>query len=82
MPSAEPPVRATGLDRIAATARGEPKLRLTSLAHPLTREPGGLKRWQLPSASAPGGDGQTVTEAKQDVEAWREPRRPSVPRQG
>ena len=29
---------ATGLERIAATARGEPKLRFTSLAHHITAE--------------------------------------------
>jgi RNA-directed DNA polymerase len=73
---------ATGLERIAAKARGEPKLRVTSLAHHITREQGGENRCQIPSDSAPGVDGQTVTEAKKDVEAGMEPMRQSVHRQG
>jgi RNA-directed DNA polymerase len=78
----EQPVRATGLERIAAKARGEPKLRFTSLAHHLTREQVWENLCQMPSDSAPGVDGQTVTEAKKDFEAWIEPMRQSVHRQG
>jgi hypothetical protein len=38
MQSEEKPVMATGLERIAAKAREEPKLRFTSLAHHITGE--------------------------------------------
>jgi hypothetical protein len=69
----EQPVMATGLERIAAKARGEPKLRFTSLAHHLTRERVWENLCQMPSDSAPGVDGQTVTEAKKDFAAWIEP---------
>lgn len=78
----EQPVMATGLERIAAKARGEPKLRFTSLAHHITREQVWENLCQIPSASAPGVDGQTVTEAKKDFEAWIEPMLQSVHRQG
>jgi retron-type reverse transcriptase len=36
----------------------------------------------MPSNAASGVDGQTVTEAKKDFEAWSEPMRQSVPRKG
>jgi RNA-directed DNA polymerase len=78
----EQPVMATGLERIAAKARGEPKLRLTSLAHHLTRERVWENLCQIPSNSAPGVDGQTVTEAKKDFEAWIEPMLQAVHRKG
>jgi hypothetical protein len=78
----EQPVMATGLERIAAKARGEPKLQFTSLAHHITREQVWENLCQIPSASAPGVDGQTVTEAKKDFEAWIEPMLQSVHRQG
>ena len=78
----EHPVMATGLERIAAKARGEPKLRLTSLAHHLTRERVWEHLGQIPSASAPGVDGQTVPEAKKEFATWIEPMLQSVHRQG
>ena len=78
----EQPVMATGLERIAAKARGEPKLRFTSLAHHLTRERIWENLCQIPSDSAPGVDGQTVTETKKDFEAWIEPMLQSVHCQG
>jgi RNA-directed DNA polymerase len=78
----EQPVMATGLERIAAKARREPKLRLTSLAHHLTRERVWKNLCQIPNSSAPGVDGQTVTEAKKDFEAWIEPMLQSVHRKG
>jgi RNA-directed DNA polymerase len=78
----EQPAMATGLERIAAKARGEPKLRFTSLAHHITRERVWENLCQIPSDSAPGVDGQTVTEAKKDFEAWIEPMLQSVHRQG
>ena len=78
----EQPVMATGLERIAAKARREPTLRLTSLAHHLTRERVWENLCQIPSDSAPGVDGQTVPEAKQDFEAWIEPMLQAVHRKG
>lgn len=82
MQSEEQPVMATGLERIAAKARGEPQLRFTSLAHHLTRERVWEHRCQMPSDSAPGVDGQTVAEAKKAFEAWLEPLLQAVPRKG
>jgi hypothetical protein len=56
----------TGLERIAAKARQEPTLRFTSLAHHLDAE----RLWQnlchVPPHTAPGPDGQTVDDVKQD----------------
>jgi len=78
----EQPVMATGLERIAAKARGEPKLRFTSLAHHITRE----RVWEnldgIPTCSAPGCDGQTVPQAKEDFGVWIEPLLQSVHRRG
>src|SRR4029450_2662641 len=60
----------TGLERIAAKARQEPQLRFTSLAHHLDA----ARLWQnlchVPCHTAPGSDGQTVDELKQDFVAW------------
>ena len=64
------PTMETGLERIAAKARCEPKLRFTSLAHHITRERVWTNLCQIPNHSAPGVDGQTVTEAKESFEAW------------
>ena len=75
-------VMATGLERIAVKARSEPKLQFTSLTHHITRERIWESLCQMPSESAPGVDGQTVTEAKEDIEAWIEPMLQSVHRQG
>jgi len=63
----------TGLERIAAKARSEPKLRFTSLAHHVTRERVWKNLCQIPANSAPGCDGQTVAEAKEEFEVWIEP---------
>lgn len=63
----------TGLERIAARARSEPKLRFTSLAHHVTRERIWKNLCQIPANSAPGCDGQTVAEAKEEFEVWIEP---------
>jgi len=75
------PVMTTGLERIAAKARSETKFRFTSLGHHITRERvwGNLNR--IPSKSAPGCDGQTVSEAKQDFNGWIETMLQSVHRQ-
>jgi RNA-directed DNA polymerase len=63
----------TGLERIAARARSEPKLRFTSLAHHVTRERIWKNLCQIPANSAPGCDGQTVAEAKEEFGLWIEP---------
>jgi RNA-directed DNA polymerase len=72
----------TGLERIAAKARQEPKLCFTSLAHHLDAE----RLWQnlchVPPHSAPGSDGQTADELKQDFVAWSAATLRAVPTQG
>jgi RNA-directed DNA polymerase len=78
----EQPVMATGLERIAAKARSEPKLRFTTLAHHITRERVWEDLCQIPNNSAPGCDGQTVPQAKEDFDVWIEPMLQSVHRRG
>jgi len=78
----ETPTMATGLERIAAKARCEPKLRFTSLAHHITKERVWESLCQIPTDSAPGVDGQTVPEAKESFEVWIEAMLQSVHRQG
>ena len=78
----EPPVMTTGLERIAVKARCEPKLRFTSLAHHITKERVWENLCQIPTNSAPGVDGQTVTEAKESFEEWIAAMLQSVHRQG
>ena len=56
----EPPAMETGLERIAAKARCEPRLRFRSLAHHLTKERVWENLCQIRTDSAPGTDGQTV----------------------
>ena len=76
------PTMETGLERIAAKARCEPTLRFTSLAHHLTRERVWANLCHIPNRSAPGVDGQTVTEAKESFGEWIEAMLQSVHRQG
>jgi RNA-directed DNA polymerase len=78
----EPPAMATGLERIAATARGEPKLRFTSLAHHITPDRVWSNLSQMSATSAPGVDGQTVAQAKENFGDWIEPMLQSIHRQG
>src|SRR6202162_5350999 len=78
----EPPVMTTGLERIAVKARGEPKLRFTSLAHHITKERVWENLSQIPAKSAAGVDGQTVTEAKESFEEWISGMLQSVHREG
>jgi RNA-directed DNA polymerase len=78
----EPPAMATGLERIAARARREPHLRFTSLAHHLTKERVWENLCEIPANSAPGVDGQTVAEAKENFGVWIEDMLQSVHRQG
>jgi RNA-directed DNA polymerase len=54
MQNEEKPVMATGLERIAAKARREPKLRFTSLVHHITGERVWENLNQIPNHSAPG----------------------------
>src|ERR1700724_1691668 len=75
------PTMDTGLEQIAAKARSEPKLRFTSLAHHITRARVWTSLCQIPRRSAPGVDGQTVTEAKETCGKWVEPVLRSVHRQ-
>ena len=78
----EPPTMATGLERIAAKARCEPKLRFTSLAHHITKERVWENLCQIRKDSAPGVDGQTVPEAKESFGEWIDPMLQSIHRQG
>ena len=72
----------TALERIAAKARCEPKLRFTSLAHHVTKQVVWESLCHTPNHSAPGCDGQTVTEAKEEFEVWVEPMLSAVHRKG
>ena len=72
----------TAVERIAAKARSEPKLRFTSLAHHLTQERLWKSLSHIPKNSAPGCDGQTVREAKEEFEVWSEPMLGAVHRKG
>lgn len=78
----EPPAMETGLERVAAKARGEPKLRFTSLAHHITKERVWENLCEMRADSAPGTDGQTVPEAKESFGEWIEPMLQSIHRQG
>src|SRR6516164_2002070 len=78
----EKPTMETGLERIAAKARCEPKLRFTSLAHHITQERVWENLCQISTDSAPGVDGQTVPEAKESFGGWIENMLQSVHRQG
>ena len=76
------PVMETGLGRIAAKARCEPNIQFTSLAHHITREQVWGSLCHIPDNSAPGTDGQTVSEAKETFDVWIEPMLQSVHREG
>src|SRR5271157_1382003 len=78
----ESPVMTTGLERIAAKARCEPKLRFTSLAHHLTKERVWENLCQIPAKSAAGVDGETVAQTKESFEEWIAGMLQSVHREG
>lgn len=78
----ESPAMATELERIAAKARCEPKLRFTSLAHHITLERVWSNLSQMSAKSAPGVDGQRVAQAKESFGDWIEPMLQSIHRQG
>lgn len=72
----------TKLEQIAAKARGEPKLRFTSLAHHITHDRVRRNLMRIPNRSAAGVDGQTAEAAKESFGGWIEPMLQSVHRQG
>jgi group II intron reverse transcriptase/maturase len=72
----------TELEQIAAKARCEPKLRFTSLAHHISRDRVLKNLSRIPNRSAPGVDGQTVTEAKESFGEWIDAMLQSVHRKG
>lgn len=62
----------TNLERIAAKAKKETKLRFTSLTHNITKEMIWGNLLHMPKGTAPGIDGITVGEATRDFEIWVE----------
>ncbi len=78
----EKPAMETGLERIAAKARKEPKLRFTCLAHHLTRPRVWNSLCHIPTKSAPGVDGKTVPEVKSEFDTWIDPMLRSVHHKG
>lgn len=72
----------TGLERIAAKSREEPKLRFTSLAHHVTKGRVWGSLCRIPANSAPGCDGKTVAEEKEAFGEWIGPMLGSVHRKG
>ena len=70
MQRVEQPIMTTGLERIAAKAREDRKLKFTSLAHHLTEKLIWESVCHIPKDSAPGCDEQTVTEAKESFKQW------------
>ena len=70
---------ATGFIATSSTTGGAS---FASLAHHITRERVWTNLCQIPKRSAPGVDGQTVTEAKETFGEWVEPVLRSVHRQG
>jgi group II intron reverse transcriptase/maturase len=70
MQRVEQPIMTTGLERIAAKAREDRKLKFTSLAHHVTEELIWESVCHTPKDSAPGCDEQTVTEAKESFKQW------------
>jgi RNA-directed DNA polymerase len=72
----------TGLERIAAKARKETGLCFTSLAHHVGKELIWRSLCHIPFNSAPGCDGQTVAEAREEFEEWVDPMLRAVHVQG
>ena len=72
----------TELERIAAKARCEPKLRFTSLAHHITRDRVQRNLMRISKRSAAGVDGQTAEAAKESFAGWIGPMLQSLHRQG
>ena len=78
----EKPAMETELERIAAKARKEPKLRFTTLAHHITRQRVWDSLCHIPTKSAPGVDGKRVPEVKSEFDTWIDPMLRSVHRKG
>ncbi|MCA1617700.1 MAG: group II intron reverse transcriptase/maturase, partial [Acidobacteria bacterium] len=76
------PIMTTGLERIAAKARQEPRLRFTTLAHHITKELVWESLMQIPHASAAGVDGQSVESAKETFNDWIGETLDAIHRQG
>jgi RNA-directed DNA polymerase len=72
----------TGLERIAAKARQERKLRFTSLAHHITPERVRESLDHIPKSTSPGVDGVTVKEAQETFNTWIEEVLSAVHRRG
>lgn len=62
----------TKLERIAAKAKEEPKIRFTSLTHHVTKELIWKSLKRMDKRTAPGIDGITVEEASRDFDLWVE----------
>jgi RNA-directed DNA polymerase len=60
----------TKLERIAAKARKETKLKFTSLCHHITRGSIWENLCSIPKKSTPGADGITVEEARENFDLW------------
>lgn len=73
---------ATKLEQIAVKARCEPKLRFTSLVHHVTQDRVERNLKKIPNRSAPGCDGVSVGEAKENFDQWIGPMLSSVHKQG
>ena len=72
----------TNLEGIAVKARKETSLRFTSLCHHITRELVWESLCHIPTNSAPGIDGVTVNQAKENFPNWSEEMLQSVHRKG
>jgi RNA-directed DNA polymerase len=72
----------TGLERLAAKARQEPKLRLTSRAQHSDAERLWHNLGHGPRQTAPASAGQPGAEVQQEFGAWREATRRAVHTQG
>ena len=73
---------ATELEQIAVKARCEPKLRFTSLIHHVTQDRVERNLKKIPNRSAPGCDGVSVGEAKENFDQWIGPMLSSIHKQG
>lgn len=72
---------ATKLERVAAKARSNPKLRFTSLAHHITPESLCMNLNKIPGKTSPGVDGLTMEETKKGFRQWLEQALTSIHRQ-
>ena len=73
---------ATRLERVAAKARSNPKLRFTSLAHHITPVNLCANLNKIPNWTSPGVDGLTMEETKKGFGQWLEQTLTSIYRQG